>query len=80
MAIVKVEQTVTLRDGTVEVDVDLEEFSDEDLTAELESRGFLVKYPKDGDLNELLDAFKIGDPNALERCKRYLEDMTGRTI
>ena len=66
--------------ATVNVQVDLSDFDDDVLTEELECRGFLVKYPKDGDLNELLDAFKIGDPNALERCKRYLEDMTGRTI
>lgn len=65
----------------VDVEVDLNEFGEDELAAELEGGGWTcIKNAVMSNHNELLDAFKLGDPQAVEKCKRFLEDVTGRTI
>lgn len=63
------------------IEVDLDLFDDDELIKQLESDGYSVLSPGERDTaNTLIDAFKIGAPDALERTKRFLEDVTGRTI
>ena len=62
----------------VEVDVDLEEFSDEDLIEELESRG--VSYGKNVSCEQLLDAWILYRDKFEDLFREYCRDTIGKSF
>lgn len=71
----------------IEVEIDLTDIDEDILIDFLEASGDLVVAPAHksvsddaAEMSVLIDAFKLGDPQAVEKCKRFLEDVTGRTI
>lgn len=71
----------------VDVDIDLDEIDTNELIDAVESGGdwIVVEAGAKDDIlrraNGLVDMLKIGDKkSAAAECKRFLEDVTGRTI
>lgn len=54
----------------------------EDLIEEMVENGYIVIEENEigHTPNQLVDMFKNGDDEVVEKCKRFLEDVTGRTI
>jgi hypothetical protein len=66
---------------TVDVDVDLDDFSDDDIAEEYESRGLGAGGDLSELLNELFYAFYFGkDDRAMQIARRLAQDATGRVI
>jgi hypothetical protein len=70
---------------TVDVDVDLDDFSTDDLVTELESRGKPAAHSELSDADQSLDAifyaFYFGkEETALDLMRKYVQDITGRTL
>lgn len=71
---------MTLRTITVDVDVDLDEFSDEDIRAEAKDRG-LLDYDACEDIIEMFYAFKLGkEQRAIELARKIAQDATGKIL
>lgn len=73
---------------TVEVEVDLSDFDDEDLIELLEDRGYVIdkatvssgRRPEvDGPIEELYQAIKLGKPYD-ELVRKLVMDRTGRIL
>ena len=69
---------------TVEVEVNLSDFDDEDFIEVLENRGYAVNktgYKFDGDerIEELYQAIKLGKPYD-ELVRKFVMDCTGRIL
>lgn len=69
---------------TVEVEVDVSDFDDEDFIEVLETRGYTVNktgYKFDGDerIEELYQAIKLGKPYD-ELVRKFVMDCTGRIL
>jgi hypothetical protein len=69
---------------TVEVEVDISDFDDENLIEVLEYRGYTVNktgYKFDGDqrIEELYQAIKLGKPYD-ELVRKFVMDCTGRIL
>lgn len=69
---------------TVEVEVNLSDFDDEDFIEVLENRGYTVNktgYKFDGDerIEELYQAIKLGKPYD-ELVRKFVMDCTGRIL
>jgi hypothetical protein len=70
----------------VEVEIDLDEFEDEDLIDELESRGYAVSdTPLEANTEEFciaaVDAFTVSDKRKLfQELKRFVEANSGRIV
>lgn len=71
---------MSYRTITVDVDVDLNEFSDEDIRAEAKERG-LLDYDACDDIIEMFYAFKLGKETiAIELAKKIAQDATGKIL
>lgn len=71
---------MTFATVTVDVEVDLSEFDDEDIREEAQSRGFLEGDPE-GDILEMFYAFKLGKTeHAMELAKKIAMDHTGKIL
>lgn len=62
----------------VEVDIDLEEFSDEDLIEELESRG--ASYGKNVSCEQLLDAWLLYRDKFEDLFRDYCRETIGKSF
>lgn len=65
---------------TVDVEVDLADFNDDDLLEEIKERG-LTEFNTDSDIVEMFYAFKLGkDDRAIELAKKIAMDHTGKIL
>lgn len=60
--------------------VTAEDWDDDDLIDALEHRGYIVFSGSDVEFNRLVDAFKLKDPFVVDKCKQFLQVVTGRII
>jgi nucleoside diphosphate kinase len=69
---------------TIEVEVDISDFDDDDLIEVLENRGYTVnktgyKFDEDERIEELYQAIKLGKPY-YGLLRKYIMDRTGRIL
>lgn len=76
---------------SVDVDVDIDMFDDDELVEYLEQRGYtciknctdssILTTPQIEDaLNELYQQYRNGNPNLMESLRTYLMNATGRVL
>lgn len=66
---------------SVEVEVDMSDFSDEDIQEEATDRGLVVGANADDEVTEMLYAFKLGrDDRAMEIARLIAQEHTGMIL
>lgn len=64
----------------VEVEIDLDDFSDQEIRDEFRARGMSVPAPS-VEVNDLFEAMRLGQKErALELLREYLMNETGRIL
>jgi hypothetical protein len=65
----------------VDIEVELDEFSDEDIKKEAKARGLLDEEDTEGGIVEMFYAFKLGkEDRAIELARKIAQDYTGMIL
>jgi hypothetical protein len=74
---------MTVARVTVDVDVDMDDLTDEDLVSEMEERGLktAADYEQEAQIEEMFYAFKLGKADrAMEIARQIAQEATGRIL